>query len=160
MDLGQRKEQFSHAVVRAIAASIGVSCYTLPVDDDSIDIGFAAKTTGRPRVEAQLKCSERDILRHDGIHFALTKKNYDDLRIKDLDVPRILIVVLVPEDIGQWVTLEADQVVLRRCAWWLSLAGMPDRPNAANVTVILPLHQRLDGVALSMLMARPAGGAS
>lgn len=160
MDLGQRKEQFSNALVRAIAASIGVSCYKLEVDDDSIDIGFASKATGRARVEAQLKCSERDILHDDGIHFALTKKNYDDLRITDHDVPRILIVVLVPEDVGQWLTLEADQLILRRCAWWMSLAGLPDSTNTTNVTVTLPLAQRFDGAALSTLMTRPAGGGS
>jgi len=158
MDLAQRKEQFAIAVVRAIAAAAGVSCYRLEVDDDSIDIGFAARSTGRPRLEAQLKCSERDLLHDDGLHFPLPRKNYDELRITDLDVPRILIVVLVPADVGQWMTFGADQLTLRRCAWWHSLEGDAPTVHNTQVMVTLPLTQRFDVTALQSLMRRAPGG--
>lgn len=39
----QQKEQFSVAYVRAVAAVAGINIYRPEVDDDSVDIGFAAR---------------------------------------------------------------------------------------------------------------------
>ena len=61
MYINQRKEQFSVAYVRAIAALAGYSFYKPEIDDDSVDLGIVGRDgTGplsSPRLELQLKCT-------------------------------------------------------------------------------------------------------
>jgi hypothetical protein len=64
MDINQRKEQFSHAFVRAVATIAGYTVARPEVDDDSIDLALSAKgglaTSRRPRIEIQTKCTHKD----------------------------------------------------------------------------------------------------
>lgn len=162
MELSQRKEQFSKAYVRAVASVAGFSTYEPSVDDDSIDVGFSDtgsnNTPRRPRIEAQLKCSAQDILREDGVHFPLSIKNYNDLRAADFLVPRILVVVLVPEELEEWLTHTEEETAVRRCGYWRSLTGMDETQNAQSVTVVLPRTQCFTAAALQEMMGRVSDG--
>ena len=137
------KEQFSHSFVGAIASIAKFSTYKPSVDDESIDIGFSLKRGGgticSPRLEAQLKCTSADIRKEDFIHFPLIKKNYDDLRIVNVHIPRILIVVLVPNNIEECVKHDEEEaIILKRCGYWLSLKGFPESKNQNTVTINIP----------------------
>lgn len=50
----------------------------------------------------QLKCTHTDTGDGDHLTYPLKLKNYDDLRAETI-VPRILVVVSVPEDIDSWL---------------------------------------------------------
>ncbi|BAY95550.1 MULTISPECIES: DUF4365 domain-containing protein [unclassified Tolypothrix] len=106
MDINQQKEQFSITYIRAIAAVAGYSLYRPEIDNDSVDLGIISRGgTGKilsPRLELQLKCTARDILDKNYIRYPLILKNYNDLKINAL-VPRILVVVLIPEKITDWI---------------------------------------------------------
>src|SRR4051794_902475 len=108
MDLNQRKEQFSVAYLRAVSAVAGLALAPPNVDDDSVDwTVYATGQSGlprRPRLDLQLKCTARDVLAEDAVKFPLKIKNYDDLRTDDLHTPRILVVLVVPEDMGDWLS--------------------------------------------------------
>ncbi|TAF58914.1 MAG: DUF4365 domain-containing protein [Oscillatoriales cyanobacterium] len=112
MDINQQKEQFSNTYLQAIATVSGYSLYKPFVDDDSVDWGIAAKGgTGRiraPRLELQLKSTSRDVRENNSIRYPLKLKNYDDLRIDDFAVPRILVVVLIPETIAEPTNLQSS----------------------------------------------------
>lgn len=141
MDLNAHKEQFSIAYLRAIAAVAGFSVARPSVDDDSIDLTLSARSQDgylrAPKLDVQLKCTEKTF-RNDGfLHFRLPKKNYDDLR-QDSLTPRILVVLIVPgDDIKGWLEQTEDALVLRRCAYWLSLKGSPAAKNRSK-TVRIP----------------------
>ena len=139
MDISQRKEQLSHAYVRAVASVAGYTVYKPEVDDDSVDLGLAARGRGdtirSPRLEMQLKCTAQNVLRTEHISFELGKKNYDDLRGIDLLVPRILVVVVVPEHLDEWVAQTEERLVIRRCGYWISLRSYADSENVASVTL-------------------------
>jgi hypothetical protein len=158
MDLNQQKEQFSMAFLRATVATAGYACYNSDVDDDSVDCGIAAGGTSnlprRPRLEVQLKCSARPILHEGEVRFSLKIKNYDDLREEELLVPRILVVVLVPEDAGDWLRQSEEELVLRHCGYWASLRGQPPTENTETVTVTLPRSQQFTVEALQHMMKR------
>ena len=49
-------------------------------------------------------------------------KNYNDLRIFT-QTPRLLVVLELPRDESQWMTVTAEELVPRRRAYWLSLLG-------------------------------------
>jgi len=132
MSRALRLEQFSRAYLRAIAAVAGLAIYEPEVDDDSIDLGLAARggrgTLRSPRLEVQIKATGRDLLREEGIPFPLKVKNFDDLRGKDFIVPRILAVLLVPTEIEEWLQQSDEEMALRRC---LSGIAKPS-PNSAR----------------------------
>lgn len=157
MDLGQQKEQYSIAFVRAIAAVAGYTVYRPEVDDDSVDIGFAARgladTPRAPRIEAQLKCTARTQFLDGMVRFPLKRKNYDDLR-GDVLVPRVLVVVSVPDAAEDWLAEEPERLALAGAARWISLAGARATRNTGTITVSLPEEQRFGVAALRDLMRR------
>lgn len=151
----QQKEQFSIAYVRAVAAVASVNVYRPEVDDDSIDIGFCTRMVGnrtqRPQIEAQLKCTSQIAVGGSEFRFPLKIKNYNDLRIESI-VPRILILLTVPDSVAEWTEQTAEQLVLRKAAFWTSLVGLPETANSASVTVSVPKLQLFDATALRQLL--------
>jgi hypothetical protein len=162
VDLSQRKEQFSSAYVRAVASVAGFSLAKPEVDEDSIDFILAQRGGGgtihSPRVEVQLKCTGRDIINNGTLHFPLKVKNYDDLRIEDVLVPRILVVLCVPENMTDWLDHTEEALLLHYCAYWASLRGMAPTLNTASVTIEIPQANVFSAEALSGIMGRVGMG--
>jgi hypothetical protein len=158
MDVNQRKEQFSNAYVRAVASVAGYALYKPDVDDDSIDWGIADRggrgTLRSPKVELQLKCSGRDILTDEDLRFPLKVKNYNELRHENYQVPRILVVVLVPGRIEEWLKHSEESLAMHHCGYWRSLRGRPDTDNASTVTVRVPRSQQFTVESLTSIMDR------
>ena len=72
------------------------------MDVDSVD-GQVNSSSGRsPQIDFQAKATSRDIVKSDQIAFPLPLKNYDDLR-KEVVVPRLLFLVVMPADEAQWM---------------------------------------------------------
>ena len=126
MTENDQKEAISRAYVKAIAAAAGFAIYQPSVDDDSIDLGIAASGTSgfakRPRLEMQLKCTASDPPEEPTISFPVKRKNYDDLRPSDLAIPRILVVMLVPGNLADWLNRTERELAIRRCTYWMSFA--------------------------------------
>ncbi|MGL4550283.1 MAG: DUF4365 domain-containing protein [Gemmataceae bacterium] len=85
-------------------------------------------------------------------------KNYDDLRGPAVLVPRILIVVLVPDDLNDWLGHSEAELVLRRCAYWTSLRDSPPSANQTSQTVQMLKAQTFTATSLSAMMGRIAAG--
>lgn len=160
--LNHQKEQFSLAYAIAVASVAGCSHGQPVPDEDSIDIAFSSARNGtvfnKPRLEAQLKATSRNLLQDDHIAYPLPVKNYDELR-GDTHVPRILVVVVVPDQSDSWMRQEEFKTHLYRCAYWVSLFGMPAVGNTSTVTVHVPRKQIFNPKALSDMMDRIATGA-
>jgi hypothetical protein len=158
MDLNARKDHFSRAVVRAVAAVAGVKAIVPEHDSDSVDILFAAPDTEAgvgARLEAQLKCSQNVAPDGDSFQYPLPVKNYDDLRWSEVYVPRILIVVHVPAEPSEWLVSDPEKMTLKRCAYWASLTGAPDTGNASTVNVKISTEHVFDPSALLARWAPP-----
>ena len=142
MDPNKQKEQFSNAYLQAVAATAGYNICKPDVDDDSVDWGIGVRGGGgtirSPKVDLQLKCTSGDILKGDHLAFALKVKNYDELRCDDYQVPRILVVVLVPDSVNDWLLQTEDSLAMRRCGYWVSLRGRGETTNTETVTIHLP----------------------
>jgi hypothetical protein len=158
VDDNDRKERFSLAYISAVAAHAGyLLVESRPVDKDSVDGQLVGDEGRRPRIEFQAKATAREVLRGDRLLFPLSIKNYDDLRL-DSRVPRLLIVVLLPTNDVEWLAHSEDELRLRHCGYWLSLAGRPATANAASISVIVPRIQMFDTAQLSALMGRADRG--
>lgn len=160
MDLNSRKDHFSRAVVRAVAAAAGVGASVPELDQNSNDLRFAAADTNEApgqQLDAQLKCSANISPNGDRFSFALPVKNYNDLRWprERLFVQRILIVVHVPRDPAEWLITDRDKIVLRRRAYWVSLAGAEPTENTSTVSITVPTEQVFDPDALRSHLQQP-----
>ena len=166
MDPQKQKEEFQYAYVCALAAHAGLNRGDFRVDDDSIDITFQAKGDfgpGRrrsPMVQVQLKCSSQDLIADGVIKFPLKIKNYNDLRGDEVVVPRYLAVLLVPDDVQQWIANHDDHIALFNSCHWISLRHHGPTDNATSVTVDIPLAQRLTSETLWQMMDRASAGES
>jgi hypothetical protein len=162
MHIDQRKEQFSRAYVLAVAAAAGYAWYQPSVDDDSIDLGLAARggsgTIRSPRLELQLKCHAAETPSGSQFSHDLKIKNYEDLRDATVLVPRLLVVVLVPEDVASWVNATEAELTMRRCGYWISLRGLPPTTNLNTVAVSIPRAQVFHPESLRTVMGRIGQG--
>jgi hypothetical protein len=162
MDTDQRKEQFSRAYVQAVAACAGYAWSMPSVDDDSVDMTLSrrggAGTIRSPRLDLQLKCKAAATPSEPQFSHSIKLKNYDDLREPAVLVPRILVVVLVPDDLNDWLAHSETELALRRCAYWISLRGSPPSLNQTSQTVQMIKAQTFTVTSLSAMMGRIAVG--
>ncbi|MEH3054250.1 MAG: DUF4365 domain-containing protein [Patulibacter minatonensis] len=158
MDLNKQKDLFSRALVRAVAATAGVRADVPEHDEDSEDMTFASSDTsdapGR-RLSAQLKCSQNITSDTADFQFPLPVKNYNDLRRTDVYIPRILIVVHVPNDPSDWLDPSPAQTLVRHCAYYVDLRGLAETANTSTVSVTIPTEQVFDPDALIRCLAPP-----
>lgn len=152
-----RKELFSLAYVSAVAARAGFQVVEPRIDFDSVDGILMGDEGRRPRIDFQAKATSREVLKEEHVAFPLPLKNYNDLRA-DVVVPRLLVVIVLPDDESDWLHHSEEALVLRKCGYWLSLAGFPESDNRTHITVHLPRAQPFDPTQLSALMDRMQKG--
>ncbi|HEY3854973.1 MAG TPA: DUF4365 domain-containing protein [Verrucomicrobiae bacterium] len=154
----EQKQQFSFAYARAVAAVARIAVDQPHVDNDSVDLTFRKRGGGgsvrSPQLDAQVKCTEAANIHQTDIAFVLKLKNYEDLRPTNLLVPRILVIVVVPEQLTDWVAHSEDELVMRKCGYWLSLRGAVATTNETSVTVHLPKENVFSVAQLSGIMQR------
>jgi hypothetical protein len=162
MHLTHQQEEFSRAFIYAISAAAGLKFRNAATpDDDSIDVEISARgprgTTRSPHLEIQCKCQMSPAV-GDPISYPLKSKNYEDLRHSDYQVPRILVVVFVPEQVKDWTSHTEQEFTMRHCAYWASLRGLPPSSNEYSTTVHLSRAHLFDVAGLETLMNRIGRG--
>ena len=153
-------EQFSLAYIRAVASQAGYRIGSADPDWDGVDGTLFADWGRRPRIEFQAKATGQDILRDDHVNFRLDIDNYNDLRIEQTRVPRILVVLRMPRGVDQWLSQSDDELCQRYCAYWVSLEGRPAVPNTSKITIHIPLDNVFNGAQLHALMNKVDRGES
>lgn len=157
----QVKEQLSIAYVNAIAAMCNYGCEFTRVDIDSVDATITCNgnlahdsTIRSPYIQLQLKATENlQLNRASDYPFWLKKKNYDDLRARTL-TPRLLVVLNLPTGKANWLTHSITDLVLRNCAYWVNLLGLPDVTNTTGSTIYIPSTNQFSPAALQDLMLK------
>lgn len=153
-----QQELLSEVYVSAVATAAGYSIAHPRIDRDGIDLEILAGGGMRPRLEIQLKATINLRLDDDGVcRFPLKVRNYNLLRENTL-VPRILVVYSMPRQTEQWATINADGLILRKCAYWVNLLGCPETANTDSVTVDVPECNVFDVACLKAMMQRARDG--
>ena len=154
-----QKERLSLAYVTALSARAGFSTSVPEPDRDSVDLRIMAGGPRRPALDLQLKATVDLAEPQAGfLQFRLTIKNYNDLRV-ETQTPRLLVVLELPKDELRWMTVTAEELVLRRRAYWLSLQQGPDEVvGQQTATVRIPAPNVFDVEALRTLMERSRRG--
>lgn len=161
MTRNEQKAAFSEAWLRAIAsvAGFGIGPALCP-DDQSVDISVTSRIKGiatNPRLDVQLKCTSSTLMHQEqSFSYPLPQNNYDDLRDPNVSVPKILVLVYVPDLPEDWMLCHPDRLEIYRSAWWVSLRGYPSNDNSSSTTIAVPIDQRFTPKALSDIMMRLA----
>jgi hypothetical protein len=153
-----RQEAVSRAYIHAIAARCGLGC-SFRDFDYGIDLTVhAIRRIGRRYVESgfnldiQAKTSTTAVVSPTQIVYDIEVKTYDDLRDSNIGCPRILVLLAMPEDELVWTDQNEDNLLIRKCAYWMSLKGRPATVNTTTVRVSIPRVNVFSVDALNRLM--------
>jgi len=154
------KEKISIAYVNAISTIKSFSMEIISADFDSVDVSIRGKRKlveesiwESPIIDLQLKATSKPKIIKENIHFDLPVKNYNDL-IGNTATPRLLIVLVLPESKEEWVEHTLEYLMIKKCAYYLNLFGMPPTKNDAKVTVHIPLKNIFSPETLYNLMVK------
>jgi hypothetical protein len=113
---------------------------------------------GNPQLYVQLKCTSRAILDENYLKYPLKVKNHEELRDPQQYPPLILVAVVVPDHINDWLYQSEEELCLKRYGYWISLAEEASTENQETVTVSIPRENRFTVNALKSLMQCIARG--
>ncbi len=153
-----QQEQFSDAFLLAITAAAGCATARPHPDHDSIDWTLSCRLPRRPKIDIQLKSTSVDAGSQKEIRYRLKEKNFRELSLTDLVAPRLLVLVVVPEDVEDWIECSPDRLVLRRNVYWLSLAKAGELNNSKSFTVSIPRSNLFTPQALRDFMRKVENG--
>lgn len=154
-------EDLSIAYLTAISAINGYSVVKEGRDNDGVDIKIKCKGKPDPNckfrsatIDVQLKASYGSVtIDGDGnIRFVLPIGNYRSLIETDRATPIILVLLHMHKDPLLWLEHSGDYLKLTKCAYWLSLKGMPASDNATSITIFIPKENVLSPAKLKELM--------
>ena len=77
---------------------------------------------------------------------------------EDRLIPAILVLYCMPENDGEWLSIDENATTMRYCGYWKSLRGMPPSSNKATVRITIPTDQRFTESSLRSIMTRIKGG--
>ena len=160
-----RESELSYAYLHAVAAHAGVNCKIGNRHDDNTGTDAHLTAWGdfpnggsitEVDIKVQLKATIGDPVDH-GDHYSYFLNGinqYNDLRCETLTTPRILAVLFLPREEDQWLLHLPNQLVLQKCAYWVSLRGAPETTNASGATVYIPKAQKFNSTGLIDLVTR------
>lgn len=134
MDESSKKEEFSYGYIHMLASMCGyIITPSRRTEDNYLKIDLHIKDPksldegGTPTIFVQLKCTTSKYFyeSEECFKFRLKEKDYSQLIKKSLDL-HILIVVVVPEDVREWINIyeSKQESLIKGCAYWLLLEGM------------------------------------
>jgi hypothetical protein len=159
----QQKEEISKAYIHAVVAKCGYKLGTWSQDSGLLDVTIGAAgivgtgTIAAPKIDLQVKCtSDQTNVHEEFISWELEVAHYEILRAKTA-APHLLVVLVLPEEEPKWIEHAVDQLLLRRCAYWVRLTGHP--PVATKTkTVRLPVANVFSPDALAGMMEKLSKG--
>lgn len=162
------KEAISRSYAKAVSADAGISCEFYDndygLDGHFCDVKYDATRRGYRstgfNIDFQLKATQNANIVGGEVIYQLEVKNYKDLIETHVGTPRILILFIMPEDRNEWINVDKDKTVMKKCAYWMSLKGMPDTTNTAKITIKIPENQILNQEQLLGLMNKVKTGGS
>jgi hypothetical protein len=163
MTQAHRQEGLCRAYVQAVAAQAGIgTCSHTP--DYGIDLSLrtiqakgAQREDAGVQLDLQLRSTTRANVSESEVKYDLDVRTYEFLRA-ERPVPRILVVLVLPEDEGQWLSQSPEELVIRHCAFWCSLRGATPTSASSSIRITIPRGQVFGVQAAQTLMSRLAQG--
>lgn len=158
------ESELSYAYLHAVASRAGMGCKVGSRHDDNAGIdaeitAWAPFPNGGFLKEVDLKVQLKATTQPAtivGDYFSYSLAGigrYDDLRCEAVSSPRILVVLYLPQESKEWLAHSEEELLLRKCAYWVSLRGAEASTNKTAQTVYLPKSQKFDVESLKNIAA-------
>lgn len=159
----QCKEQISIAYAHAVVTAARCKLERISVDDQSVDAVIMQDADhddySDVELDVQLKCtSSPDFRKNELLAWSLDAKNYKKLTGPKRYKKSILVVMVVPDSLNQWVTQSEARLELVQCAYWVSMSGQPPTNNSGSKTVHLPRRNIFNVDQLLRILQRVGNG--
>lgn len=158
------ESELSYAYLHAVASQIGVNCRMANRHEDNNGIDAVLTSWGpftgtyfsEIDLKVQLKATRVNKKEKNDMYtyFFDGEKRYNELTGTGFPAKRILIVFFLPEDPEKWLRVSQEELILKKAAYWVSLAGKPATANKSGQTVYLPKTQLLTPESLSDIFNR------
>ena len=147
---------YLHAVAAASGCSLGKPSPDVSGTDWHLDHPSRSHATDPTQpLRVQLKCTSQITPgRLDGaLYFPVTLKNEHlaHLAASPVTICRILVMMIAPRNIEEWLSASADALALRHCCYWANLEGV-SITGQRKTTVRVPVKNVFDDIALCEIM--------
>lgn len=163
-----KKAELSYAYLHAVAASAGFGCgyTTRHLDGCGVDAQVDISEKLDPNailtdfsLPFQLKATSTELALVEGkFSFPLDVGQYDKLRKTTVSIPKLVVLMALPEDAEEWLTVSENELIARRCARWTTLKGAPETRNTNTTAVRFDADRILTPKALREIARRIAIG--
>lgn len=164
IDFKKQLERLQRAYVAAVIAAAGCSILQ-PDHDDGTDLMLKHRSASHTKgsdafLEVQLKCTSSVSSGGNAkgvFPVLLENERFKLYAANDQSVQKIVVGMIAPHDVGDWVAASDDLMELRHCCYWVSIRGKSVTGKAKS-TVHLPIAQRFDDQALGKIMTTIGSG--
>ena len=142
------ESELSYAYLHAVCSKAGLSCKQGDRHDDGAGVDSEIIYRGElehpyfreVHLNIQLKSTTAQPAEIDGCfsYFFQGVKRYYKLRTNDSSIYKILVVLFLPDNPDEWLTCSADELVMKKAAYWVNLYGAPPVDTTSGTTIYIP----------------------
>lgn len=154
------KERLSNAYVSAVVARAGAT-FTPKHPEYGTD-AYIQSVTQLPSGKyaptghlflCQLKATTTSELEDDYVVYDMEVQAYNKLANWEGTAPCILVLFRLPKNPEEWLTLDEEQLLLKRCCYWLHITGPPST-NESSQRIRIPRTQMFTPEAVTELLEK------
>lgn len=142
------ESELSYAYLHAVASKAGFACQVTNRLSDKSSIDAEVRVLERMTndsiltdfmIDIQLKATYKKLnINNKNYSFSLPINQYDNLRAEGSSNQKLLVVLSLPTDESEWLSCNEEELVLKRCAYWVSLRGARTIDNSTSITIYIP----------------------
>ena len=144
MTRNHRQEALSRAYIHAVAARCGMTVamsnpdYRIDMTLNEIILVNGRLAESGFKLDIQARSTTLAGISENEVRYDLDIPSYDVLRWPMSPIPRFLVLLVLPKDETAWSSQSEEELILRRCAYWLSLEGLPSVQNRRSIRLSIP----------------------
>ena len=162
-------EKFSLAYISLLAFQSGFTAHPQPTALDNVGIDIAVVDDTRVlrlppcQFYAQVKSTkERSLKVKNGeTYYKLRRKNYDSLIKSRSGNTILLLLVILPDHVADWITCSESSTLIQYSCYWFCLGGYPEstlKHEDSKVDIQVTQENLLTSASFPLLMQKIADG--
>lgn len=162
IDRNRSMETLQIAYLHAVVAAAGCSLSS-PSPDNGVDWIVSHEGSHQvdpePSIKVALKATQQIPPNPTGpdFGFSLSRQHFDKLAVSPVTITRLLIVMIVPAQMEDWITSTSAVFVMRHRCYWVNLLGHASN-NKGTQTVRVPTANVFDDEALCEILCEVGRG--
>lgn len=157
----QIKEELCFAYLSPICAYIGAEIKHSGrlMDNSGVDVTISLpRGEGHPiplHLDAQLKgTSVPKYIGEEYLSYPIDRTLFNDLSNKNKSAPWLLFVLILPQDVERWVSVEEKKLIACETMLWYDATGQVAESDGDKITIRIPLINKVNKDSLYRLLTK------